>query len=228
MGRRRDVDRFDRWAETYDQHWMQRAIFEPVQGTVLELAEQEIPRPGAILDVGCGTGRLLRLAEARFPGAVVSGVDAAPRMVDQAQAALVEGSRIAVQQAIAEDLPFPDARFDLVFSTLTFHHWGDQQRAVKEIARVLAPGGRWLLAEFLATGFMRYVRRLLRMKRFPVRESLDALLAVAGLRILAERRVSGLHGQVAVLVIGAHELATPAGRHSDQTTRWAGHTRKAP
>lgn len=205
VGRKRDVDRFDRWAETYDRHWMQRAIFEPVQRTVLELAEHEVARPGTILDVGCGTGRLLKLAETRFPAAVLSGVDAAPKMVSHAQAGIVEGSRIAFQQASAEDLPFPNGRFDLVFSTLTFHHWGDQQKAVEEIARVLAPGGRWLLADFLATGFMRYVRVLLRMKRFPVRESLDALLAAAGLRIFDERRVTGVHGQVAVLVIGVQE-----------------------
>ena len=203
MGRSSDVDRFDRWAESYDRHWMQRLIFEPVQRTVLDLAEQEVPRPGAILDVGCGTGRLLRSAAVRFPGAELSGVDPAPEMVRQAQLAAGVGSTFRVQQAGAEQLPFPDARFDLVFSTLTFHHWADQSRAVAEIARVLAPGGRWLLADFLATGLMRYVRRLLRMRRFPERETLGAMLAPAGLRMVSERKVLGLHGQVAVLAIGS-------------------------
>ncbi|HEX6348775.1 MAG TPA: class I SAM-dependent methyltransferase [Candidatus Dormibacteraeota bacterium] len=203
MGRSRDVDRFDRWAESYDRHWMQRLIFEPVQRAVLDLAEQDVPRPGAILDVGCGTGRLLRSAAVRFPGAELSGVDPAPAMVRQAQLAARVESTFRFQQASAEQLPFPDARFDLVFSTLTFHHWADQSRAVAEIARVLAPGGRWLLADFLATGLMRYVRRLLRLRRFPERETLGAMLAPAGLRTVRERKVLGLHGQVAVLAIGS-------------------------
>ncbi|MGH7903826.1 MAG: class I SAM-dependent methyltransferase [Candidatus Dormibacteraceae bacterium] len=203
MGGSRDVERFDRWAETYDCHWMQRVIFDPVQRTLLDLAQAEVPRPGAILDVGCGTGRLLMSAEARFPGAELVGVDAAPGMVRQAQASARERTSIRFQHARAEHLPFPDGRFDLVFSTLTFHHWGDQAKAVAEVARVLTPGGRWLLADFLATGLMRYVRMLLRMKRFPERESLGAMLASAGLGVVTERTVPRLHGQVSVLAIAA-------------------------
>ncbi len=126
-------------------------------------------------------------------------------MVRQAQLAAGESSHICFQGASAEDLPFADARFDLVFSTLTFHHWADQSKAIVEIARVLAPGGRWLLADFLATGLMRHVRRLLRMRRFPEREALSAMLAPAGLQVLRKRKVLGLHGQVAVLAIGRQD-----------------------
>ncbi len=200
-GQSRDVERFDRWADTYDRHWMQRVIFEPVQRTVLDLAEAEVARPRAVLDVGCGTGRLLISAAARFPGAELVGVDAAPQMVEQARASAADRSSIRFQLAGAEELPFPDGRFDLVFSTLTFHHWSDQAKAVAEVARVLAPGGRWLLADFLATGLMRYIRLLPRLKRFPERESLGAMLAPAGLRVVSERTVRGLHGQVTVLAI---------------------------
>ena len=77
MGSERDVERFDRWAETYDRHWMQRVIFEPVQLTVLDLAVAEVRRPAAVLDIGCGTGRLLAGAATRFPAAELFGVDAA-------------------------------------------------------------------------------------------------------------------------------------------------------
>jgi ubiquinone/menaquinone biosynthesis C-methylase UbiE len=151
VGRSRDVERFDQWAETYDRHWMQRIFFDPVQERVLDLAAAEVARPRAILDVGCGTGRLLRKAAARFPDADLLGVDPAPQMLKQAATA-AEDSGIHFMEAGAEHLPFPDDRFNLIFSTLTFHHWSDQARAVGEVARVLTPGGRWLLADFGGRG----------------------------------------------------------------------------
>jgi ubiquinone/menaquinone biosynthesis C-methylase UbiE len=201
MARSHDVDRFDRWAKTYDRHWMQGRIFEPVQRTVLDLAADQIAKPAAILDVGCGTGRLFRLAEDRFSGSQFVGVDAAAEMVKQAEASRRAGSAIRFQQATAEQLPFPDSQFDLVFSTLTFHHWHDQGKGMAEVARVLAPGGRWLLADFMATGSVRYIRRLLRMRQFPERAKLDAMLAPAGLAAVAARTVRGLGGQVSVVAI---------------------------
>jgi len=197
-----DVDRFNRWAATYDRHVLQRLVFEPVQRTLLEMAAVEVPKPGAILDVGCGTGRLLRAAEPMFPLARLEGVDAAAEMIRYARAALPAGSRITFAQATAESLPFPDGVFDLVFSTMTYHHWADQRQGIVEVARVLAPGGRWLLADFVASGLMRYVRRLLRLRRFPERGEIGAMLASAGMGVLAERRGRGVGSQVPILVIG--------------------------
>ncbi|HEY8863624.1 MAG TPA: class I SAM-dependent methyltransferase [Candidatus Dormibacteraeota bacterium] len=195
-----DEDRFNRWAGTYDRHWMQRIIFEPIQRTVLQLAEEQVGRPEAILDVGCGTGKLLRSAEARFPGAKLVGADAAIEMVKYAQTSNPTGT-IQFEQATAEDLPFPKGSFDLVFSTMTFHHWPDQNRGIFEVARVLTPRGRWLLADFFPSGFMKPVRWLLRLHQFPERDHLQGMLLDAGLKVVAERRVPGLRGQIAVMSI---------------------------
>jgi ubiquinone/menaquinone biosynthesis C-methylase UbiE len=199
---RGDVGRFNRWAGSYDRHNLQRLVFEPVQKTVLQLAAAEVPRPTAILDVGCGTGRLLRSAEQLYPNVALEGVDAALEMVKQAQAKNPARSRIRFQQATAEKLPFAASQFDLVFSTMTFHHWDDQRRGIAEVARVLKPDGRWLLADFVAAGLMRYVRRALRLRQFPDRAGLDAMLQSAWLRVMAERKVGGLRGQVPVLAVG--------------------------
>ena len=199
---RGNVDRFDRWSGSYERHYLQRLVFEPVQAAVLELAAAEVPQPAAILAVGCGTGRLLRSAEQRFPSAALEGIDAAAGMVRHAQAVLPARSRIRFQVATAERLPFANGQFDLVFSTMTFHHWDDQRGSISEVARVLKPGGRWLLADFVADGFMRYVRRALRLKQFPERGQLEAMLRPAGLRVMDERKVRGLRGQVPVLAIG--------------------------
>ena len=200
MAHSHDVDRFNRWATTYDRHWMQRIIFNPIQRAVLDVAEEQVGRPGAILDVGCGTGKLLKSARSRFPDARLVGVDAAEEMVKYAQSTTPAGT-IEFRQAIAEALPFPNGSFDLVFSTMTFHHWQDQARGAAEVARVLTPGGRWLLADFVASGFMKPVRALLKIHQFPDRAHLQAMLADAGVKVVKEQRVSRLGGQVAVIVI---------------------------
>jgi ubiquinone/menaquinone biosynthesis C-methylase UbiE len=196
-----DVHRFDRWARTYDRHWMQRLIFDRVHRTVLDLAAQEVVQPTAILDIGCGTGRLLRAAELRFPGAELVGVDAAGEMVRQAEPSRPRGGPLRFQQATAEELPFPAARFDLVFSTLTFHHWHDQRQGVAEVARVLAPGGSWLLADFIPSGYISYVRRILRLHQFRERRELEIMFERAGLDTITERPVPGLGGQVRVVAV---------------------------
>jgi len=195
MSTHRDVGRFDEWASTYDRSYLQRLVFEPVQRTLLHVAATAKPRATAILDVGCGTGRLLRAAEGLFPGARLEGVDAAPAMVKRAQAESDSG--ITFRQGVAEQLPFGEAEFDLVFSTMTFHHWADQGRGAAEVARVMRADGRWLLAEFVPKGIL----HLLMARRFPRQRSLERMLREEGLEIMSQRPVPGLGGQVALMVI---------------------------
>ncbi len=199
---RDDVERFSEWAPTYDEHWMQRWLFTPVQQVVLDLAAAEVPAPKAILDVGCGTGRLLRAAHERFPSARLEGVDAAEGMVKEAQR-VSANAPIRFQQAFAEALPFPNASFDVAVSTLTFHHWPDQRRGVAEIARMLAPGGRWLIADFIATGPFGLVARLIGAHQFTSRDAFGAMLGAAGLKVVARRPLRRTLGNISVLAIAA-------------------------
>jgi ubiquinone/menaquinone biosynthesis C-methylase UbiE len=201
MDHHHDVERFGEWAPTYERHWMQRFLFDPVQRTVLDIAASQVSDPKAILDVGCGTGRLLRAAHARFPGALLDGVDAAPGMVEQAIVASGDRSRIKFQQATAEALPFEDASFNVVLSTLTFHHWADQAKGIAEVRRVLAPGGRWVLADFIAGVLADFIAR----GRMPERARLDAMLGAAGLQVVARRSLWRTLGNVAVVAIAARE-----------------------
>jgi ubiquinone/menaquinone biosynthesis C-methylase UbiE len=198
-----DVDRFGDWAPDYEKHWMQRRIMGPVQEMVLEQAASVVAQPQAILDIGCGTGRLLRAAAERFPGVQLEGVDAAEGMIKQAAAALPPGLEIQFQQATAESLPFPDGSFDLVFSTMTFHHWSNQQKAIGEVKRVLSPHGRWLLADIVAGGLMLVVLRLARVGRVNKRSELDRMLAADSLAVIAKKKVGGTAGNISVLTIGA-------------------------
>src|SRR5215469_8550047 len=140
----RDVQHFERWSKSYEGSWMQSRLFTRVHAAVLDLATT-LPPPTSVLDVGCGTGRLLRAAAARWPEVQLLGVDPAQGMVDVARE-LTPGATI--QRGLAESLPLPDASVDLVFSTLSFHHWHDHAAGVREIARVLRPDGHFILADF--------------------------------------------------------------------------------
>jgi len=140
-----DIQEFNRRAATYETSRRQSYIFDRVQAIVLELAKIQ-SRPDAILDVGCGTGRLLRKAKEQWPNARLVGVDAAEKMIEQAKQLF---PRAEFHVAMAESLPLPDSSVDLAFSTLSFHHWTSQAKGVSEVARVLTPQGRFLLADIV-------------------------------------------------------------------------------
>jgi ubiquinone/menaquinone biosynthesis C-methylase UbiE len=109
-------------------------------------------RPGQrILDLGCGTGNLALRVKGVCPGAEVSGVDADPRMLGTAvRKAMRAGLEAAFTRGFAESLPYPDGAFDRVVSSLFFHHLSLPQKAsaLREAARVLAPGGELHVADW--------------------------------------------------------------------------------
>lgn len=94
------------------------------------------------LDVGCGVGVALEAAAAA--GAEVAGVDPSPSMVSRAQRRVPQAD---VRVGSAEEIPFPDRHFTVVINVSSFHHWADRETGLKEILRVLAPGGRLLIFE---------------------------------------------------------------------------------
>lgn len=97
-------------------------------------------QPGhRVLDVACGTGALtLSVAEAAGPSGQVTGVDINPEMLEIAEA---KSSAIEWRQSPAEKLPFDNDRFDVVVSQFGFMFFDDQVQALREILRVLRPGG---------------------------------------------------------------------------------------
>ena len=111
-----------------------------------------------MLDVGCGTGRLLRRAYRYWPEAQLIGVDPADGMIERAQ--LLTATFFT---GMAEALPLQDAFVDLALSTTSFHHWQDQAAGVREIARVLRPGGYFILVDLSLQDWLVGVFRLKRI-----------------------------------------------------------------
>lgn len=106
-------------------------------------------RPRRILDLATGTGDLALLLKEGAPEAQVVGADFAPPMLALARRkAEVRGVEVDFLEADALALPFPDASFDAVTVAFGFRNFADYQRALQEIHRVLAPGGRLVLLEF--------------------------------------------------------------------------------
>ena len=101
-----DVKRFDKWAPTYDQSVMQRLYFRPVHSKMLDLLQPALKTPPlCIIDVGCGTGRLLRAASGRSPEAQLIGVDPSEQMISEAKRL---NPNATFKLASAESLPFLD------------------------------------------------------------------------------------------------------------------------
>jgi ubiquinone/menaquinone biosynthesis C-methylase UbiE len=101
-----------------------------------------------VLDIGCGTGYFARrIAPAVGPDGAVVGIDPSEPMVDYASRLAPAGCSFRV--AGAENLPFGDTSFDLIVSSLAFHHIPAEHRgdAVREMFRVLRPGGRLFIAD---------------------------------------------------------------------------------
>jgi ubiquinone/menaquinone biosynthesis C-methylase UbiE len=117
---------------------------------ILRLAR--IEQGATVLDVGCGTGTLAIAAKRRVGASgAVHGVDASPEMLARAaKKARKAGVDATFMQGAAQALPFPDAHFDTVLSTLMLHHLPRKarQQCAVEMRRVLKPEGRALVVDF--------------------------------------------------------------------------------
>jgi ubiquinone/menaquinone biosynthesis C-methylase UbiE len=143
----RDIAAFEERAASYEQGWLGRLHHEIADRAAALAASVCAAPPRQLLDVGCGTGYLLRLLAEQWPQASeLAGIDASPAMIDAATRAAGD-QRLRFCVGTAERLPYPDGSFGLVVSTTSFDHWSDQQAGLRECARVLTPGGSLVLAD---------------------------------------------------------------------------------
>jgi len=185
--RDRDVQAFHDRAPGYEAGYRGR-LHADIAARTADLALACCPAPGRVLDVGCGTGLLLRDLAGRLPAAAqLTGIDAAAGMVAQARAQAAD-SRLSYVLGVAERLPFGDSAFDLVVTTTSFDHWSDQRAGLAECRRVLAGGGVFVLADLCSPWLLPTLVGSRRDRaRTPLRTT--RLLAAAGFRSLTWHRL---------------------------------------
>ena len=119
---------------------------EPMCAPLHRRIGAEIPiESGALLDVGCGPGRLDRLLAAARPDLRVVGLDASSDMVLQAELG-PPLPNLDFRVGTAEEAPFRD-EFDFAIAVLTFHHWEEPEKGLAGVHRALKPGGRFWIFE---------------------------------------------------------------------------------
>lgn len=136
---------FDLWAPNYD-FLLTSVFYQALHKRLLEYVE--LPDQPSVLDLGCGTGRLLERLATQFPTLQGIGLDLSAEMLRQAQQRNRHGERLVYKQGNAESLPFTDNQFDAVFNTVSFLHYPNPQQVFLEVSRVLHPSGRFYLVDY--------------------------------------------------------------------------------
>jgi SAM-dependent methyltransferase len=149
------VARYDRHARLYERHWA--PVIGPTALQVLDVAARWLHGAGqraTILDVGAGTGTLIREASRRWPEAELIALDPSAEMLAVAGAHLRGdgASRVRLEVAAAAAMPLSTGSVDVAVSSFTLQLVPDRPAALREIHRVLRPGGRLAYVTWLDRG----------------------------------------------------------------------------
>ena len=137
---------FNRWAKEGRGEEMESHHLPIVEPTLALMRVQPSDR---ILDVGCGTGWLVRKIAALVTHGEVVGIDVSDEMIRRAQAASSETARVTFLQGVAERIPSADGYFTQVISVESSYYWPEPAQGLREIFRVLARGGSaWILINY--------------------------------------------------------------------------------
>ena len=157
-----------------------------------------------VLDVGCGTGNLLRTTGKQWPRAELAGMDPDPKALARARRKTRRaGLDVRLDRGFAQELPYPDDSFDRVFSSLMLHHLdtASKDALLAEVRRVLRPDGVLVLADAVVDEHGHGHGRMREHLRDNVRDAVSQRIAAAGFTVDPTRTVAlRIGGQVAIEV----------------------------
>jgi ubiquinone/menaquinone biosynthesis C-methylase UbiE len=139
---------WDFWADKYEKLWVQKYSLSPTRkGIIKEI--KNIIKPGQaynILDMGCGTGQLIRDMGQEFKGYDIkyTGVDISSKMLELAKD---RDSRSAYYNASIDDFSVKDAAFDIIVCSHSFPYYPHKEKAINKLYSLLKESGQLLLAQ---------------------------------------------------------------------------------
>lgn len=134
---------YDQLASRYDRRW-RHYVEESLRATVEAIEARGDER---VLDLACGTGELEWRLLDRWPSLRIVGADLSRGMLAEASPK-PSGTAVGWVQASADRLPMADASFDLVVCSSSFHYFPRPRAALREVFRVVRPGGRFVLVDW--------------------------------------------------------------------------------
>ncbi|MCF6158961.1 MAG: class I SAM-dependent methyltransferase [wastewater metagenome] len=136
------IREYNHLAPEYDRRWS-FYIAETIQETLKRL---DIKPDSKLLDIGCGTGSLLQAISLRYPSVCLVGIDLSREMLKAAHKKHIKKSHLITGQS--QELPFRSNSFDTVVSCNVFHYLHKPQKCIREIIRILKPGGKIIITDW--------------------------------------------------------------------------------
>jgi ubiquinone/menaquinone biosynthesis C-methylase UbiE len=149
-----NIKRFNKWAGSYDTGIVS-IFFKRCNRKVCQLVNLQDGMK--VLDVGCGTGSLLKELSRSGKELNLYGIDLSPEMINAARVKLKDEKRIELYEKSAADLPFESNFFDYVVCMNSLHHHPDPEKSLTEMTRVLKPGGVMILMDGFVDSTVRKV-----------------------------------------------------------------------
>lgn len=146
------IKQFTQWAENYDNP-LTSITFRQTNSHIVKLLN---PKPNSsLLDVGCGSGILIQKLLTLNRNLKLYGLDITPKMVEVAKKKFINNSSVKISLGSAIKMPYEDNSFDYVACASSFHHHPDPLLSVKEMIRVLKPGGKLIILDMCIEGYLR-------------------------------------------------------------------------
>jgi len=148
------IDEFSKWADNYDNP-LTSITFRQTNAKIVKLLDPK--QNSSLLDVGCGSGILIRYLLIANRGMKLFGLDITPKMVEVAKKKFSNNPSVKITLGSAIKMPYKDNSFDYVTCASSFHHHPNPLQSAKEMVRVLKPGGKLLILDMCIEGLLRKI-----------------------------------------------------------------------